>query len=522
MNTSLQIAGRMWTGRGPVRSLVVETKDDRIAQIAPREHVSLRADAIVLPPDALLMPGLHDAHAHLLYGGLSLGWCDASEAGSTDEFLSALTRHVRERDDEPAAWVQGTGLDENRAPVTRHDLDRVCPGVPVLIWCRDLHSAIANTAALQRAGIDESTPNTPDGVIERDAHGKLTGMLRESAAQKVESSIPEPTPEHARRALVRAQRHAFSLGITAVSSSTRVSRLPHYVSFAESSDSKIRINSWPVATAFDLAKERFERRSTAKFRLATFKGFIDGTLGSHTAAFYQPYADSGTTGMTLVKEGTLARFIRDAHEAGYQVAFHAIGDRAVSLCLDAFERAGSNERGAEYRPRIEHVQHIREQDLPRFAELGVIASMQPVHCREDKQLVESRLGAERAKFSLAWRSLLRHGALLCFGSDWPVVTLDPVAGIHAAVTRQNAQGNPPGGWQPQECLTIEETLRGFTLGAAHATFWENDLGTIEEGKLADFTVFSRDLFACEPKEILQAKVLMTVVGGEVVFRRDEG
>jgi hypothetical protein len=522
MSSSLQIAGRMWTGRGPVRSLVVETEDDRITRIMPREQAALRVDAVVLPPDALLVPGLHDAHAHLLYGGLALGWCDASPARSADEFLAALTQHVRERDDEPNAWVQGTGLDESRVPVTRHDLDRVCPGVPALIWCRDLHSAVANTAALQRTGIDESTSNPPDGVIERDAHGRLTGMLRESAAQKVESCIPEPTADRARRALLRAQRHAFSLGITAVSSSTRVIRLSHYVSFAESSECKIRINSWPVTTDFDFAKGRFERRNTAKFRLATFKGFIDGTLGSHTAAFYQPYTDSGTTGMTLVKEGPLARFVRDAHEAGYQVAFHAIGDRAVSLCLDAFEMAGSAGRGREYRPRIEHVQHVREQDLPRFAELGVIASMQPVHCREDKQLVESRLGAERARWSLAWRSLLRNGAALCFGSDWPVVTLDPLAGIHAAVTRQNSEGYPPGGWQPQERLTIEETLRGFTLGAAYAAFWENDLGTIEEGKLADFTVFSRDIFACEPGEILQTNVLMTVVGGEIVFRRDEG
>lgn len=522
MSSSLQVAGRMWTGRGPVRSLVVETKDDRIAGIVPREQASLRNDAVVLPPDALLVPGLHDAHAHLLYGGLSLGWYDASPASSTEEFLSALSQHVRERDDEPDAWVQGTGLDESRVPVTRRDLDRVCPDVPVLIWCRDLHSAVANSLALQQAGIDQSVPNPPDGVIERDAQGKLTGMLRESAAQKVESFIPEPTPEQARCALLRAQNHAFSLGITAVSSSTRVIRLPHYLSFAESSECKIRINSWPVTTAFDFAKERFERRRTTKFRLATFKGFIDGTLSSHTAAFWQPYTDGGASGMALVKEGPLARFIRDAHNGGYQVAFHAIGDRAVSMCLDAFEMAGSAGRWPECRPRIEHVQHVREQDLPRFAELGVIASMQPVHCREDTRLVELRLGAERARLSLAWRSLLRHGALLCFGSDWPVVTLDPLAGIHAAVTRQNAQGNPPGGWQPQERLTVEETLRGFTLGAAYAAFWENDLGTVEEGKLADFTVFSRDLFASEPEEILQANVLMTVVGGEVVFRRDEG
>jgi predicted amidohydrolase YtcJ len=521
MNGSLQIAGRMWTGQGPVRSLVVEAGGGRIVRIMPRERVSLRAEALVLPPEALLVPGLHDAHAHLLYGGLSLGWCDASPARTADEFLSLLAQHVRDREDEPNGWIQGTGLDESRAQVTRHDLDRVCPDVPVMIWCRDLHSAVANSLGLERAGINESTPNPIDGVIERDAKGKLTGVFRESAAQQVENCVPEPTPERARRALRRAQKHAFSLGITAVSSSTRVIRLPHYVSFAESSDCKIRINVWPVTTAFDFANDQFKQKSTAKCRLATFKGFIDGTLSSQTAAFWQPYRDANMTGITLVEGNVLARFIRDAHNGGYQVAFHAIGDRAVSLCLDAFEIAGCG-KGTELRPRIEHVQHLRERDLPRFAELGVIASMQPVHCRDDRHLVESRLGKERARLSLAWRSLLKHGARLCFGSDWPVVTLDPLAGIHAAVTRQDANGNPPGGWQPQERLAVEETLRGFTQGAAYAAFWENDLGTIEEGKQADFTVFSRDIFACEPREILQTKVLMTVVGGEVVYRRDEG
>jgi predicted amidohydrolase YtcJ len=522
MNKTLQIAGKVWTGREPVRSLVIETRDDRITRVIPREQAVLRADAIQLPEIALLIPGLHDAHAHLLYGGLALGWCDASDARSSEEFLAALEHHVRTRDDDPTAWAQGKGLDEVRAAVTRYDLDRVCCDVPVFIWCRDLHSAVANTLALQKAGINENAADPPNGKFERDAANRLTGMLRESAAKLVENAIPEPTAEQARFALRRAQKHAFSLGITAVSSSTRAARLPHYLRFAESSEQKIRINSWCTTEHFNVAADRFDRIENRKFRLATFKGFIDGTLGSHTATFWKSYSDNDTTGMTLMREGPLARFIRDAHHAGYHAAFHAIGDRAVSLCLDAFEMAGSTGRGPEYRPRIEHAQHIREQDLPRFAELGVVVSMQPVHCREDMHLVEARLGTERAKFSLAWQSLLKHGATLCFGSDWPVVGFDPVAGIHAAVTRQDAKGNPTGGWQPQEKLTMEETLRAFTLGSAYAAFWENDLGMIEEGKLADFTVFSRDFFACKPEEILQTNALMTVVGGEVVYRRDEG
>lgn len=522
MNSTLQIAGNVWTGREPVRSLVIETTDDRITRIVPREQAVLRADAIQLPESALLIPGIHDAHAHLLYGGLALGWCDASPAKSSVEFLTMLERHIRTRGDDPASWVQGTGLDEVRANVTRHDLDCVCRDAPVFVWCRDLHSAVANSLALQTAGIDKNSSNPPDGILERDAGGHLTGMLRESAAKLVESVIPEPTSEQAQFALRRAQMHAFSMGITAVSSSTRAARLPHYLRFAESSERKIRINSWCTTEHFNFTAERFSRIENSKFRLATFKGFIDGTLGSRTAAFEKPYRDGDTTGITLVREGSLARFIRDAHENEYQVAFHAIGDRAVSLCLDAFEMAGSTGREPEFRPRIEHAQHIHERDFSRFSEWGVIASMQPVHCREDMHLVDARLGAERAKFSLAWRSLLKRGTVLCFGSDWPVVGLDPLAGIHAAITRQDTSGNPPSGWQPQEKLSMEETLRAFTLGSAYAAFWEKELGTIEEGKLADFTVFSRNLFTCKPEEILQTRALMTVVGGEVVYRRDEG
>ena len=288
----------------------------------------------------------------------------------------------------------------------------------------------------------------------------------------------------------------------------------------ESGDCRLRINLWRVSEHFDIEEDRFERQSRSGFRYATLKGFADGALGSRSAAFWEPYSDGGGTGMALVREGPLGRWVKAAHREGYQIAIHAIGDRANSICLDAIEMATASGRGPEYRPRIEHCQHLRERDIPRFAELGVIASMQPIHCTADMRFVEPRLGAERTARSYAWRSVLNHGAMLAFGTDWPVEDLNAVAGLHAAVTRQDAHDEPPGSWQSQECLTIEQALRAYTYGGAFAAFWEKDMGTIAPGKLADFTVLSKNVFACEPREIKNAQVLMTVVGGEVVYQRD--
>lgn len=521
MNRSnLQIAGKVWTGHGPVRSIVVETNGERIARIIPLEQTQLRADAILLPPDTLMIPAFHDAHVHLLYGGMALGWCDASEAGSTEEMLAILEQYNRNRDADPSDWIQGTGLDDTRAPLTANDLDAVCPDTPVLIWYRDLHSAVANSEALKQAGIHERVPDPEDGQFDKDQDGKLTGILRESAAYMVEQRIPEPTPKQARAALLRAQQHAFSLGIASVSSSVRAQRLRHYLDFASSSDQRIRINAWCVSEKFSFAQERFDQVYTPKFRFATFKGFADGALGSRTAAFWQPYQNFDSTGMALVGEGPLARFVRDAHREKYQIAIHAIGDRAVSICLDAYEMAGSTGNGPECRPRIEHVQHIRAQDLPRLAEMGIVASMQPVHLRSDMHLADVRLDFEQRKLTMACNSILQSGAAVCFGSDWPVATLDPLEGIRTAVHRQDEQGNPPDGWQPQERISVEDALRGYTSGAAYAAFWEKDAGTIEEGKLADFAILSRNILSDKSPALADARVIITIAGGVVVYRTD--
>jgi hypothetical protein len=510
-----QFIANAWTGEGAPRRVLIETEGDRITTVVPEGTRPVLAGAITLPDEALLIPGLHDAHAHLVIGGLQLGWCRFQEVKTLEQFSDVFAHYVRQQNG--TDWIRGVSLDETRVRITRLEIDRICSDVPVFIWSHDLHSAFVNSAALIHARIDGSVKDPAGGHFERDAQGKLNGVLRESAAHVVERMIPPVSNSEARQALLRAQKYAFSLGVTAISSSARVEDIPHYLSFADSADCRIRINLWRVSEHFNFEEDRFERQSRTGFRYGTLKGFADGALGSRSAAFWEPYSDTGGTGVALVREGPLGRWIKAAHREGYQIAIHAIGDRANSICLDAIEMATASGRGPEYRPRIEHCQHLRERDIPRFAELGVIASMQPIHCTADMRFVEPRLGAERTARSYVWKSLLKHGARLAFGTDWPVEDLNAVAGLHAAVTRQNENDEPPGGWLAQERLSVAEALHAYTAGGAYAAFWEKDLGSISTGKLADFTVLSKNIFDCEPREIKDARVLMTVVGGEVVY-----
>jgi len=504
-----QIIGNAWTGEGNPRRIIIEIESDRISAVLPADAKTARPDAIVLPEDALLIPAFHDAHAHPLIGGLQLGWCRFQDIETVEQFSDVSSAYVKEWNGAKGSWIRGAGLDETRVKITRKDIDRVCADNPVFIWSHDLHSAFVNSTGLVHARIDGSVKDPEGGHFERDASGVLNGVLRETATHVVERMIPPMSEDEARQALIRAQEYAFSLGITAISSSARSEDIPHYLKFVQSSDCRMRINLWRVSERFDFEEDRFEKQSRTGFRYATQKGFADGSLGSRSAAFWEPYSDSSGSGIALVREGPLARWVKAAHREGFQIAIHAIGDRTNSICLDAIEMAASSGRGPEFRPRIEHCQHLRQKDIPRFAELGVIASMQPTHCTADMRIVEPRLGTERAKFSYAWRSLLNHGATLAFGTDWPVEDLSAIAGIHAAVTRN--------GWQPQDSISVAEALRAYTLGSAFAAFWERDMGSIAPGKLADFTVLSENIFAYNPREIKDAKVLMTVAGGEVVY-----
>lgn len=512
-----QISARAWTGSGAVRRMVIEIEGERIARLLP-ESAALQPDAVTYPDSALLLPGLHDSHLHLLPGGLQLRQADFRGVCSVEEFSDRLRDYVIRNGADKTAWIEGSGLDETKLRITRADIDKVCAENPVLIWSHDLHTAFVNSAALIQARIEGRVKDPDGGRFERDASGVLNGVLRETAAHLVRKTIPPPSAEEARQAMLLAQERALSLGLTAVTGSARRDEIPHYLEFADSSECTQRINLWRVSDGFNVEEDLFERRAGNRLRFATQKGFLDGALGSQTAAMWEAYENQPeNSGVALIREGPLARWIRAIHGEGYQIALHAIGDRANSIALDALEMAGASGRGPEYRPRIEHAQILRPRDIARFAELGVIASMQPIHCSADMRFVEPRIGAVRATRAYAWKSLLDAGATLAFGSDWPVEDLNPLAGIHAAVTRQDEHGEPQNGWQPQERIGVEQALRAYTGTAAYAAEWDAEMGTIEEGKLADFTVLSRNLFEIAPNEILQTRVQATIVGGEMVY-----
>ncbi|MFH1011538.1 MAG: amidohydrolase [bacterium] len=497
-----------------IQRLAVEIEGERIVRIAPPTEAFFLKDAMVFPSPALLIPAFHDSHAHLMTGGLSLDWVSLGGIHDVDETAARLEAAARESD---GHWLDGCDFDPALLSLDRWTLDKIVRDIPVFIRSHDLHSALVNSATLALAGIDDNVVDPPGGCFERDADGKLNGLVRERACDFILSFRPPLGKAQAQRALLRSQSLAFSRGITAVSVSVCADWVPFYVDFMQSSESRIRLNLWKETADFDYDGERFDPLEETQFRYATFKGYVDGALGSQTAALWEPYTNNpDNRGILTVEEEKLTRFVQAAAGEGYQVALHAIGDRACTIALNAFAAA----KGPENRLRLEHAQILRREDIHRLAGLGVIASMQPIHATADMRWVEERIGLNRARFSYAWRSIRDAGAHLCFGSDWPVETMNPLEGLYAAVTRRDRDGNPAGGWIPEQCLTMEEALEAYTQGAAYAAKWENEVGTISEGRLADLAVLSCNPFRCEPRELLQARVLMTVCGGTIVYRSD--
>ena len=495
----------------PVERIVVDIEGERITKVMPAKEVSLSPRDLVFSRPALLIPAFHDSHAHLLTGGLSLIRVSLTGVRDIDEAALCLEEGAQDSD---GRWMDCYDWDESALPLDRRLLDRIVPDIPVFIFSHSLHTAVVNSNVFQQAGIDERTPDPPRGRFGRDADGKLNGLLHEDAIDFVARSRPPIEKTQARSAMLKAQSLAFSLGITSISCSVRSELLPFYFDFVESSDAKIRLNLWKVAADFNYEAERFEKHKGTRFRFATFKGFVDGALGSQTAALWEPYSNNPeNSGILSATKEELSAFIERAAGDGFQVALHAIGDYACTTALDAYEAA----KCFDSRMRLEHAQILRQKDISRFGQLGVIASMQPIHCTVDMKWAEERIGSERSRFSYAWRSIKDAGARLCFGSDWPVEVLSPLTGIHAAVTRQDAEGNPPNGWVPEQRLNAEEALTAYTEAGAYGAFWEEELGTISEGKLADLVVLSCNPLDCEHRELLNTKVLMTMRGGEVVY-----
>jgi predicted amidohydrolase YtcJ len=482
----------------------------------------------------LAIPGFIDDHVHFMDGGFQLLSVDLKDARSEAEFARRIAERAKTL---PAGrWIEGGDWDEEAWPdaklPTRWMIDSVTPNNPVFISRYDGHAALANSEAMKLAGVTKETRDPVGGVIVRDpATGEPTGIFKDAAQGLIGKVISAPTEAEFEEALKAGQVEARRVGVTSVEDITVGGDSPNG-SFTGEIQMLRRAEreGWltcrfyaitPIAAWKRLADAGISHDMGSDFlKLGAVKAFADGSIGSRTAWMFDAYTDDASNfGLPLhlmQPPSKMEEAVRGADAAGIQLAVHAIGDRANAEMLDIFARVGS-ENAASLRFRIEHAQHVRPQDFARFTKLGVIASMQPYHAIDDGRWVEKRIGHQRSASSYAWRSMLDAGAHLAFGTDWPVAPLNPLLGIYAAVTRATLDGKHPEGWFPEQRLTLEEALRAYTSGSAYAAFEENEKGSIAPGKLADLVVVSDDLFSIRPERIKDAHVVMTVVGGKVVY-----
>jgi predicted amidohydrolase YtcJ len=476
----------------------------------------------------LVLPGFNDAHVHFFSGGENLAGVQLRDAKSEDEFRARIAQFAAKQ---PAGrWITGGDWDhENWTPArlpTRQSIDAVTAGHPVFVSRLDGHMALANSQALQLAGITRDTPDPPGGTIVRDAAGEPTGVLKDAAMGPVVRTIPAPSEDQIADAVRAAMRYAAENGVTSVqdmSAAPEILRV--YQKLLARGELTVRISGHqPLATWQRLAAVGLRADfGGEKLHIGALKGFADGSLGSTTALLFEPYLDapntSGLANSQMIPESKMQGHILDADRAGLQVAVHAIGDKANHIILGMYEEAERQNGARDRRFRIEHAQHLRMEDIPRFGKLHVIASMQPYHCIDDGRWAEKRIGPERAKGTYAFRALLDSGAVLAFGSDWDVAPMQPLMGIYAAATRRTLDGKHPDGWVPEQKITVAEAIRAYTMGSAYASFDEKIKGSIEPGKLADMVVVSDDILSIPAVGIEKTRVETTVFDGKVVYHR---
>jgi predicted amidohydrolase YtcJ len=471
-----------------------------------------------------VIPGLHDSHCHLYGLGKSLGQIDLMGTRSPQAVAEAVRAFHAAHPGE--FWLEGRGWDQNDWEVqeypTRELLDMVTGDRPCLLRRVDGHAALANSAALQAAGITRGTPDPAGGEILRDAAGEPTGVLIDNAADLVRAIIPPPSADEVHRRVKLAIEHCQQHGITAVTEAgVPWARAQLYREMAAKGELEMRIFGMYDDDEETLELAFAEGPVISDDHMVTIRAvklYADGALGSRGALMHEDYSDQpGNRGLAVSSEDHLLDQTRRAARAGFQVATHAIGDLANTRMLDIYEKVTREQNLEDPRFRIEHAQILRPVDIPRFAELGVIAAMQPVHCTSDMDWAGKRVGEERLAGAYAWRTLLESGARLCWGTDFPVERVSALHGLYSARTRTHHDGTPAGGWRPQETVDARTALELYTVGSAHASHLEEELGRIEPGYLADLTVLSGDPVACRPAELLDMQVLATIVNGEVVF-----
>ncbi len=523
---------RIWTvDSSHPRAEAVAVIGDRIVAVGANAEVDEwrgPGTKVIDAAGKLLLPGFNDAHVHFTSGGMQLDQVDLKDAPTPQEFARRIGE--RAKGTAKGEWVLGGDWDEQKwTPAslpTKALIDSLTPDTPVFVNRYDGHEALANSVALKLAGITARTADPPGGTIVRDAQGHPTGLLKDAAQDYVWKVVPPASRERTLRAIKRGLAYAASLGVTSLQDmGTAPSELGIYAELAGRGELTSRIYAVPPISRWeDQAKLGIRHGFGSPYlRIGGLKGFADGSLGSTTAYFFEPYSDApNTRGLLAEDMQPLSRMqsrMLEGDAAALQLCIHAIGDRAISTVLDMFEQVQRAHGPADRRWRIEHSQHMTTKDFDRYANLRVIASVQPYHAIDDGRWAEKRIGHERAKTTYAFRSFLDHKIRLAIGTDWTVAPLNPLLTIHAAVTRATLDGKNPGGWIPEQKLTVAEVVAGYTMGSAYAEFQESEKGSITPGKLADMVLLSDDIFSIAPVAIRDVVVDTTIVGGKVIYTR---
>ena len=474
----------------------------------------------------LVMPGFADGHTHFVDGGFQLASIDLRNAASPQEFVRRIKEYAAHL--KPGEWILGGDWDHTLwrgAPLPRHDwIDSVTPNNPLFLSRLDGHMALANAAAMRAAKVSRETRVPVGGEMPRDARGDPIGIFKDNAEGLVDAVIPAPSPEQEDSAVARALKYAASLGVTATANmSASWANLAAYRRMEHAGRMTARVFLYLPIDEWKAVAESAGRGGGGGddwVRIAGVKGYMDGSAGSRTAYFFEPFSDSaGYYGLMHQPEAQMRAWVGAADSAGLQIAVHAIGDRANAIILAIYDSVTHAHGARDRRFRVEHAQHLRPREIPLFGARRVVASMQPYHAIDDGRWVEQRIGPERIKTTYAFRTLLDTDAPLAFGSDWTVASLDPMMGVYAAVTRRTLDDKNPAGWVPEQKISVGEALRAYTYGNAWATFNEQKWGTLAAGRFGDVVVLDRDPFAVAPESLGTIKPRYTIVGGRVVYQK---
>jgi predicted amidohydrolase YtcJ len=523
---------KIWTvDKSLPRAQAVAVLGDRIVAVGSDRDVEAWRGShtqVINAGGKLLLPGFNDAHVHFVSGGIQLDSVDLKNASSPQEFARLIGERAKLTP--KSEWIVGGNWDETKwnppnIP-TKELIDSATPDTPVFVTRYDGHMGLANSEALRFAGITAKTPDPPGGTIVHDVHGNPTGALKDAATDFVYKAVPPLTHDQRVKVIKRAMAHAASLGVTSVQHmGPDYEDIAVYAELLQRGELTVRIYAAPLISQVDDQARIGIRHAFGGpyLRIGALKAFADGSLGSSTAYFYEPFLGQGENRGLLSDEMQPISLMRDrmikADEAGLQLCTHAIGDQAISIILDLYSDLTKAHGEADRRFRIEHAQHMAAKDFDRFAQLRVIASVQPYHAIDDGRFAEARIGRNRASRTYAFRTFLEHGVMLALGTDWEVAPLDPMQTVYAAVTRATLDGKNPNGWFPEQKLTVPEAIEAYTMGSAYAEFQEKEKGSITLGKLADMVLLSDDIFSVTPEKIRDTQVLKTIVGGVLVFDR---